>query len=348
MNADKTKKRRLFSYLRSSAFICGSLLFVPLFICGCEKSDEVVLYTSIDEPVARPIVQEFEHQTGIRVRLVTDSEATKTVGLAERLRAEKPNPQADVWWGNEPFNTINLADEGVLAAYDSPAAKDVPARFKDAAHRWASVGLRARVLAVYEQIPTTQPWTFRSDPSVRHMISGSGYPSAIAKPTAGTTGGHVSALYVLWGEQKFDQFVRDVAAGGHVMVLGGNSVVAENVGRGTAWVGLTDNDDVTAAQSEGGKLTALLPDQKTFGTLAIPSTVAMVAGAMHGSEARRLIDYLLSPAVERRLIDAKFAGWSVRAGDKDQPKWMDVDYQAVARAMPQAIRRATAILEGRE
>src|SRR5438876_3480856 len=131
---------------------CLVWVLVGLGVClgsvGQAFAGDVVLYTSVDEPVARPVIQAFEKQTGIHVILQTDSEATKSVGLAERLRAEKANPQADVWWSNEPFHTINLAKEGVLAEYDSPAAKDVPQRFKDANHHWASSGLRARVLAV--------------------------------------------------------------------------------------------------------------------------------------------------------------------------------------------------------
>src|SRR4051794_13375114 len=118
MNADRS---RILSYLRSSAFICGSITLL-LLICGCDRAKaerRVVLYTSIDQPIAAPIVREFERQTGIKVTLVTDTEATKSVGLAERLRAEKANPQADVWWSNECFHTINLADEGVLAQYES-------------------------------------------------------------------------------------------------------------------------------------------------------------------------------------------------------------------------------------
>src|SRR5437773_1637513 len=110
------------------------ILLVALFM-GCDRaatpSREVVIYTSIDEPVATPILQDFEKQTGIHVIVKTDAEATKSVGLAERLRAEKDRAQADVWWNNEIFHTINLADEGVLAAYDSPSASDIPVMFKD-------------------------------------------------------------------------------------------------------------------------------------------------------------------------------------------------------------------------
>src|SRR5690349_7147585 len=117
-----------------------SIFLLPFSIChivGChrETSPEITLYTSVDEPTASPIVREFEKQTGIRVRLVTDTEASKSVGLAERLRAEKDHPQADVWWSNEIFLTINLADQGLLESCDTEktraADEHVPQQFRD-------------------------------------------------------------------------------------------------------------------------------------------------------------------------------------------------------------------------
>ena len=57
-----------------------------LLAAGCGKSGDhadnsrVVLYTSVDQPVAEPIVREFEKRTGIKVDLQTDTEATKSSG----------------------------------------------------------------------------------------------------------------------------------------------------------------------------------------------------------------------------------------------------------------------------
>src|SRR5436305_8369867 len=136
--------------------LCRAVIVTFAFLAlaaftGCNKDDgqRVVLYTSVDRPVAEPVIREFERRTGIKVDLPTDTEATKSAGLAARLQAERENPKADVWWGNEVFHTINLADAGVLAPYDSPSAADVPARFKDAGHRWTGSALRARVIAVH-------------------------------------------------------------------------------------------------------------------------------------------------------------------------------------------------------
>ncbi|HVT88989.1 MAG TPA: substrate-binding domain-containing protein [Tepidisphaeraceae bacterium] len=315
-----------------------------LFICmGCERtsSQELVLYTSVDQPYADPIVREFENRTGIRVRLVTDTEATKSVGLTERLRAEKEHPQCDVWWGNEPFNTINLAAEGLLQPYDSPSATDVFQMYKDPDHRWAGNGLRARVIVSFAA-PAMPAWP---QGLLEFADIGAHFPIAMARPTAGTTGGHVAAIYVLLGPERADQFFRDLHDH-NVRLLGGNSVVADMVGRGTFYFGLTDNDDVESARENGQKVDLHLPDQFSMGTLMLPTTVGLVSGTQKTETAKKLIDYLLSQQVEQKLLDAKFVRWSVRK--ENDVKAMQVDYREVARVMPQAIRRATEILEGRD
>jgi iron(III) transport system substrate-binding protein len=312
------------------------------FCVSCNRSDTkpvVVLYTSVDQPVAAEIIREFEAKSGIKVILQTDAEATKSAGLAERLRAEKANPQADVWWGNEIFHTINLASDGVLAPYDPPAAADVPAMFKDAEHRWCGSALRARVLAVASDRADITGLHDLTRPELKGKI-------AMARPTAGTTGGHVAALYVLWGEPKFVEYFESLRAN-EIKLLGGNSLVAEAVANGSMLAGLTDNDDCDAALANGGKLKLVLPDQDTIGTLTIPCTIALVAGAKHDAAAKKLIDYLASTEVEQKLIAKKFARYSVRSTSEPAIKSMPIDYAAAAKAMPQAVRKAMSILENR-
>ena len=129
--------------------------------------------------------------------------------------------------------------------------------------------------------------------------------------------------------------------------------MATEVAKGTVWAGLTDNDDVANAAAEGGAVRAVLPDQQPdgLGTLTVPCTVALVAGAKHPAAAKKLVDYLLSAEVEKRLIDAKFARYSVREGGDSAGgpvKRMNVDYREVANVLRRAASSAHAILVGRE
>ena len=327
----------------------ASLLLIGLAVsCNREggSAQTVVLYTSVDEPVARQIADDFQRQTGIRVELVPDAESNKSVGLAHKLVAEKDRPQADVFWANEVFNTINIADEGVFAPYESPSAQDIPDLFKDPQHRWTGVALRARVIALSPKVPpggNLPPIKGIDDltnPVWKDHV-------AVSNPNAGTAGGWVSALYVLWGPQKADLYFRALHDNG-VKLLGGNSVVAQQVAEETLWIGMTDNDDVADAREHIGPLDLVLPDQNSFGTLTIPCTVSLVTGAPHADAAKKLIDYLLSRQTEQRLIDLHFAGYSVRPGGASSIRPMNGDYQKVAREMPHAIRAATENMEGRD
>ena len=71
------------------------LTLIVLSFIGCSKEQpaaqqEVVVYTSLDKVFSQPILEEFERKTGIKVKAVYDSEATKTTGLVNRLIAAYP------------------------------------------------------------------------------------------------------------------------------------------------------------------------------------------------------------------------------------------------------------------
>ena len=100
----------------------GGLALLLMAGCGGPGSDTdtsapqtVTVYVSTDRVFSEPILRMFEQRTGVRVNAVYDTEETKSTGLANRLLAEKDNPQADVFWSNEPVRTIVLKERGVLA-----------------------------------------------------------------------------------------------------------------------------------------------------------------------------------------------------------------------------------------
>jgi len=324
-------------------FLSAVLVVVMCGLFGCDKAASekhtIVLYTSVDESVVRPLIDRFTQQTGIAVKLQTDTEATKSVGLAERLRAEKSSPRCDVWWGNEVFHTVRLTDEGLFAPYQSPAAKDVRGQYRDAQNRWAGVGIRARVIGVAPSIKDkVHGLSDLVDPQYKGKV-------CLGNVGIGTISGHVAALYVQWGDEKADAFFKALVANDAKMV-GGNTDVAQQIAAGNFLLGLTDNDDIAATQAAGGKIEMALPDQSDVGTLAMPTTVALIQRADVQDDAKKLIDYLLSSETEQQLIAAKYAGWSVRAADTDF-RAMKVDYATIAKAMPDAARRSGAILEKR-
>ena len=88
-------------------------------------------------------------------------------------------------------------------------------------------------------------------------------------------------------------------------------MVVKMVGRGEAWVGLTDSDDIADGQREGWPIQALAMSAET---LLIPNTVAVVRDAPHPEAAQRLFEYLQQPEVVQRLVAASALEGASAAG----------------------------------
>ncbi|MDO8094989.1 MAG: iron ABC transporter substrate-binding protein, partial [Candidatus Brocadiales bacterium] len=126
----------------------GFILLMVIFGCSRKISNKVVVYVSEDRVFSEPILMDFERDTGIRVKAVYDTEETKSTGVMNRLLAEKDNPQADVYWANEPIRAIALKQRGISEPYLSPNAKGIPSDFKDPEGYWTGFSARVRVLIV--------------------------------------------------------------------------------------------------------------------------------------------------------------------------------------------------------
>jgi iron(III) transport system substrate-binding protein len=282
----------------------------------------VIVYAAQDQVYSEPILREFEKETGIKVKAVYDSEAVKTVGLANRLLAERGHPQCDVFWGNEEMRTRQLAVQGVFRETNG----------------WAAFGYRSRrivintnfvaagILPVVEggilppgpahDISTRSNLSIPIPPGRKPGSTAGTMPAttslleltnaiwrgkmALGFPQFGTTATHFHALKQLWGEERWLAWCRALAAN-KPFVVDGNSVVVKFVGRGEAWIGLTDSDDVFAGQREGYPISMLPINEEQ---LLIPNTVGVIRNAPHPRNAQKLFEYLQRREVAEKLVQA--------------------------------------------
>jgi iron(III) transport system substrate-binding protein len=283
-----------------SVVLCGALA------AGClaPHDQEVVVYTALDQEFSEPIFEDFTRETGIRVRAKFDTEATKTVGLAEAIVSERNRPRCDLFWNNEILNTLRLDSEGLLEVYRSPAAAGYPAMARPESGLWHGFAARARVLLINTHLVAQDqhPTSIRdlADPRWQGRVG-------IAKPLFGTTATHAACLFAYWGDAPAREFF--LALKKSVNIMSGNKQVAQSVASGQLAFGLTDTDDAIIEIEKGMPVAIIYPDQQEggMGTLFIPNTLAVIRGAPHREAARRLVDYLLSPQVETRLAQGASA-----------------------------------------
>lgn len=306
------------------------------------------MYVSTDRVFSEPVLLEYERRTGVRVHAVYDTEETKSTGLANRLIAELNRPQADVFWSNEPVRTLVLKARGVLAPYRSPRADGLPAALVDPDDQWTGFSARMRVIAYNTNLVTRD----EAPRSVFDLTEGRWKGRvAIADPRFGSTSFHVSALYAQVGDATMDDFFRRLRAN-EVRVVDGNSVVRDLVARGEVAVGLTDTDDVNVAIENGDPVGMILPDGDGLGVPMMPNMVSLIANGPHPDEGRQLIDYLLSPDVERMLADSDAVHIPLRAGVPGPPNLpsidsirpMTLDYPKAAARVEEVTVRAAGLL----
>ena len=309
---------------------------------------EVTVYVSTDRVFSEPILKAYEQKTGVKVNAVYDTEETKSTGLANKLLAEKNRPQADVFWSNEPVRTLVLKKNNVLASYKSPNAEGIPETFKDPGGYWTGFSARSRVIVYNTNLvkPEEAPKSVfdLADPKWRGQV-------AIADPRFGSTSFHVAALYAQLGDEQADEFFRKLKAN-DVKIVPGNSVVRDMVARGEVKVGLTDTDDVNVALEDGQPVAMVFPDREGIGVPVMPNMVSFIAGAPHAEAGKQLIDYLLSPEVERLLAQSEAVQIPLRPGvdgPKNIPplssfKPMTLNYGSAADRVEDVTRRLQTLL----
>ena len=301
----------------------GAWLFLSLLgvSYGDSSKDSVVVYTSQDQVFSEPIFQEFTKQTGLKVRAVYDSEAVKTVGLANRLIAEKSRPQCDVFWNNEELRTVQLVEAGVLA--DGVGRTNF-------AHRMRQLVIRSESITD-PLVPLTLDALTNS--ALRGKV-------ALAYPLFGTTSAHFLALRQTWGVERWERWCRALAAN-QPLLVDGNSVVVKLVAGGQALVGLTDSDDIRAMQREGRKLLAL--GLSGGDDLMIQNSVALVQGGPNPEGGRKLLEFLASKPVVQKLVDAgAVEPESLVAGEMicgDGSPMVPTNWSAIAKSQAEGMAR---------
>jgi iron(III) transport system substrate-binding protein len=288
----------------------GFLLAFFLAGCGRSRQPSVVVYCAQDQEYAEPILQDFTRQTGIKFRPLFDSEAVKTVGLANRLLAEKSHPQCDVFWGNEELRARQLAAHGVFQPTNGLAC----------------FGFRSRRVVI-----NTKELSLAQAPRSLADLTNAAWRGkvALAYPMFGTTATHFLALRQQWGDAPWRAWCRALQANKPFLV-DGNSVVVKFVGRGEAWIGLTDSDDIAAGAREGLPVAALPLNAET---LLIPNTVALVRDSPHPTEGGQLFQFLQRPEVAARLVKE-----AALEGGKPEPQaGLQVNWEALLKDLDPAV-----------
>ena len=263
---------------------------------GVARAEEkkLTMYVAYGGPEV--IAQKFEAATGIKVEFLTMSSGE----VLTRLRAEKSNPGADVWFGGGSDAFIQAKKEGLTAPFKAPNASRVDKAFKDPDGYWTGVSLVVvgflantdRLTGKGLAVPMT--WEALASPDYRDEVSASNLN------TSGTAYTTVSGVLQIKGEKAGWPFLEKLYANIPFLTKSG-SAPGKMALSGEFSVGIAPDPHILANKNPGAPLAVVYPSD---GVLAWPSPVSIIANARHPENAKKFVDWCLGPEGQKVLMQA--------------------------------------------
>ncbi|MBN9535471.1 MAG: ABC transporter substrate-binding protein [Alphaproteobacteria bacterium] len=277
-----------------------------LLLAGCmagaaaaRAADPINVYTIWPENYARPMFQEFEKQTGIKVNFLRFSSGE---ALA-RVIAEKNNPRIDVLFGG-PVETFAAGiKEGIFAPYKSPSFDKLPARFKQADGLWMAIADDPLVFmtnGAFLKANKLQP------PASWDDLLNPAYKNGLQMADARTSGTAVTRIFSVLevngrDEDKAFAYLKKLRQNVQVYTKSGGGGTLP-VGLGQAAGGIFFIVDALETKAKGYDVVISFP-KEGIGTSA--EAIALIKGAKNPEAGKKLIDFATGAAMQSKLAEYK-------------------------------------------
>lgn len=276
------------------ALTLSAIMSLGLFVgCGSDKSQEkasgesLTIYCGLMEDHMVKAVEEFKKETGIDAQAVRMSSGE----ILGRIRAEKDNPKASVWFGGPADAFVQAGDEGLLEAYTSPESKEIPEKYKDPKGLWTGIyvgylGFASNSKLLKEKgIEPPKSWEDLLKPEFKGQIS-------MANPgSSGTAYTMLATIVQLMGQEKGMEYMAELNKNIKSYEKSGTAP-ARMAGQGEVMVGISFLHDAIKYREEGMKDLVLTTPSE--GTGYEVGAVGILKGAPNQEGAKKFVDFVLS------------------------------------------------------
>ena len=300
-------------------------LSMVLGLAGCGgggDSTEINVLCTPQEEWCQGMKQEFEEQFGITVNYVRMSSGESLA----RIRAEKDNPQFDIWWGGPIDSFVAAKEEGLLEQYNSPNMKNLrdQEKFKDADNYWAGIYVGTLGFCTNEDWLAANPgveaptsWDDLLKPEFTGQV-------LVAHPsTSGTSYTALSTVLQIRGQDAGWEYLNKYADQMLQFTKSG-AAPAKFVGQGEAAVGIVFSHDIVHEIEDNGlPLVLTFPEEGTGYEIG---GMGIIKGAAHLDAAEKWFDWALTP--ETQALGPEYHAYqapTVEGVELSHPELLDVN-----------------------
>jgi iron(III) transport system substrate-binding protein len=295
-----------------------------------QLEEKVVVYSPHGKDILAQFEQMFEEKYGVDVEWLDIGSQE----ILDRIRSEKNNPQADVWWGAPSTMFEQAAAEGLLEPYKPSYAAALDEGFHDEEWYWSGTSQTPEVIMYNskeiskEEAP--KDWDDLLDPKWKDKII-IRYPlasgtmrtiySAMIYRTYKDTGDPQEGYVWL---KKLDENTKEYAANPEMMY----NKIAKGEGVLTVW---NMPDTVMLKEQKNYPFDFVIPES---GTPVLTEGIAIVKGAPHPKAAEAFYEFVNTPEAAKILAEQHYR-IPTRNDIQDLPQWiketeineMDIDWK---------------------
>lgn len=272
--------------LKSTALCLFFSLSLPITALAEGKLN---IYCSVQNTACEKISQAFGEKYNVKTQFVRNSTGT----VLGKIKTEKDNPQADVWYGGTLEPHLQAADLGLLEKYRSPNQKDIMPKFRklmDLRGDYTSViyvmelaiGINTKKLKALNIEP---PKCFKDllEPRFKNQIQ-------YADPRVSGTGySFITTLVALWGEDKAFDYLAKLNK--NVAQFSKSGLATNNLATGEVTVDVSFMNAYLYEQEKGAPVEGILPCEGIGYTLGATS---IIKGARNLDNAKLFTDWALT------------------------------------------------------
>lgn len=282
---------------------------------GDEEPGEITIYSGRGESLVGALIERFEAETGIRVRI----RYAGTAELAVAILEEGGRSPADIYYAQDAGALGALADAEALAVLPSSLLERVDPKFRDSNGRWVGTSGRARVLVISpERVPNPPGSIFElTEPEWRGRVGWA--------PTNGSFQAFVTGMRQIHGEEATEDWLRGMIANG-VREYPKNSPQVQAVHDGELDIGLVNHYYLYRFVDEDPNFRAAnhFTDPGQAGALINIAGVGMLGASDNRDNALRFVEYLLNAHAQEYFRD-QTSEYPLAAGIAARPELAPLD-----------------------
>jgi len=273
----------------SYRFLLLTLLTLLGFASASSAQEPLIAYCPMPENDCSRLLAAFKADTGIESRFIR----IPTGEVLARLRAERNNPQADIWLSGPIDSYAQAAEEGLLEAYRPKGIENIDRRYiPNDEHQFTTWGLVAMTFVYNEKLVSDagamppDSWRSYADPAFRNNVM-------LPHPAgSGTAFFILAAMVQIYGEDETFRILKEIDKN-VIHYTRSGAVGARIVATGEAALSMVFSVDLENLWVEGYEAEFAFPKEGTASTM---DAVALVKGAResHVDKSKALIDWLLS------------------------------------------------------